>query len=285
AGHVKDVLSLLRWAENPRDRVAGFRALQLLPGIGPATAARLLDAMEAAPDAEAALRAFRPPPAAAEDWETFRGVYLQLKHARAAWPADMALAADWFEPHLDRLYDDAHARKGDLAQLKGIAATFPSRERFLTELTLDPPSATSDQSGVPHKDEDYLILSTIHSAKGQEWKSVHVLNLVDGCIPSDLGTGTRDELEEERRLLYVAMTRARDELNLMVPQRFYVHQQTALGDRHVYALRSRFIPSEILPQFEEQTWPPPSVPLSGTNLPRTAPVKVDIAAKMNALWQ
>ena len=263
AGHVKDVLSLLRWAENPRGRVAGFRALQLLPGIGPATATRLLDAMESEPDPAAALRAFRAPLAAAEDWETFRAVYLQLKNARAVWPADMALAVDWFEPHLERLYEDAHARHGDLAQLKSIAGTFASRERFLTELTLDPPSATSDQSGVPRKDEDYLILSTIHSAKGQEWKSVHVLNLVDGCIPSDLGTGSSEEIEEERRLLYVAMTRAKDELHLMVPQRFYVHQQSAMGDRHVYALRSRFIPSEILHCFDERTWPLAGAQASG----------------------
>jgi DNA helicase-2/ATP-dependent DNA helicase PcrA len=285
AGHVKDVLSLLRWAENPRGRVAGFRTLQLLPGIGPVTATRLLDAMDAEPDGEAAMHAFRPPPAAADDWGQFLTVYLQLKNARAVWPADMALATDWFEPHLDRLYDDAYARKGDLAQLKGIAGTFASRERFLTELTLDPPSATSDQSGVPYKDEDYLILSTIHSAKGQEWKSVHVLNLVDGCIPSDLGTGSSEELEEERRLLYVAMTRAKDELHLMVPQRFYVHQQSASGDRHVYALRSRFIASEILSQFEERTWPLAEAQACGTAVPAASSVKVDLAATMNALWR
>jgi len=285
AGHVKDLLALLRWAENPRGRVSGFRALQLLPGIGPVTATRLLDAMEAEPDAEAAIRAFRPPAAASEDWATFLATYLQLRNARAVWPADMALAADWFAPHLDRLYDDAHARKGDIAQLKAIAATFPSRERFLTELTLDPPSATSDHSGVPHKDEDYVILSTIHSAKGQEWKSVHILNLVDGCIPSDLGTGTSEELEEERRLLYVAMTRAKDELNLMVPQRFYVHQQSSMGDRHVYALRSRFIPEAILPLFEERTWPLACGSESGSDVNTAISVRVDLAAKMNALWR
>ncbi len=285
AGHVKDLLALLRWAENPHGRVSGFRALQLLPGIGPVTATRLLDAMEAAPDTEVAIRAFRPPASALEDWEKFQTVYLQLRNARGVWPSDMALAADWFEPNLDRLYDDAHARKGDIAQLKAIAATFPSRERFLTELTLDPPSATSDHSGVPHKDEDYLILSTIHSAKGQEWKSVHLLNLVDGCIPSDLGTGTTEELEEERRLLYVAMTRAKDELNLMVPQRFYVHQQSAMGDRHVYALRSRFIPEAILPQFEERTWPLAALGESGVDGKPTSSVRVDLAARMSALWR
>ena len=288
AGHVKDVLSLLRWAENPRGRVAGFRVLQLLPGIGPVTATRLLDAMESTPEPDIALLSFRPPLSATEDWEIFRTTYLQLRNAHArsnTWPADMALAADWLEPHLERLYDDAHARKGDLAQLKSIAATFPSRERFLTELTLDPPNATSDHAGVPHKDEDYLILSTIHSAKGQEWKSVHVLNLVDGCIPSDLGTGSTEALEEERRLLYVAMTRAKDELALMVPQRFYVHQQTAMGDRHVYALRSRFIPAAILPQFEERTWPVAARQHKHETFEATTAVKVDLTAQMNALWR
>src|SRR5271166_5714023 len=95
-------------------------------------------------------------------------------------------------------------------------------------LTLDSPEATSDQAGVPVLDEDYLILSTIHSAKGQEWTSVFVLNVVDGCIPSDLGTGTTAEIEEERRLLYVAMTRAKDSLHLIVPQRFFTHGQSAL---------------------------------------------------------
>ena len=96
---------------------------------------------------------------------------------------------------------------------------------------------------MPLLDEDYLILSTIHSAKGQEWKSVFVLNVVDGCMPSDLGAGTSPEIEEERRLLYVAMTRAKDDLHLMVPQRFFTHGQHARGDRHVYASRTRFIPA------------------------------------------
>ena len=133
-----------------------------------------------------------------------------------------------------------------LLQLEQIASGYPSRERFLTELTLDPPDATSDQAGVPLLDEDYLILSTIHSAKGQEWKSVFVLNAVDGCMPSDLGAGTTAEIEEERRLLYVAMTRAKDDLHLIVPQRFFIHGQHAQGDRHVYASRTRFIPEKLL---------------------------------------
>jgi DNA helicase II / ATP-dependent DNA helicase PcrA len=172
-------------------------------------------------------------------------------------------------------------RQGDLAQLTQIASTHPTCERFLTELTLDLPDATSDEAGVPLRDEDYLILSTIHSAKGQEWKSVFVLNTVDGCIPSDLGTGTTAELEEERRLLYVAMTRAKDHLHLVVPQRFLAHQQRSDGDRHIYASRTRFIPSSILDRFECRGWP--AKPNSSASTKAIGEV-VDVGARLRRLW-
>jgi DNA helicase-2/ATP-dependent DNA helicase PcrA len=174
-------------------------------------------------------------------------------------------------------------RRADLIQLEQIASGYPSRERFLTELTLDPPDATSDQSGVPRLDEDYLILSTIHSAKGQEWKSVFVLNVVDGCIPSDLGTGASEEIEEERRLLYVAMTRARDDLHLVVPQRFFTHGQNAQGDRHVYALRSRFVPDELLDLFESVAWP--SIAPELTPRGPGQGVRIDVGARMRGMWR
>jgi UvrD-like helicase family protein len=144
----------------------------------------------------------------------------------------------WYEPHLERIYEDAVTRRADLIQLEDIASGYPSRERFLTDLTLDPPDATSDRAAMRILYEDYLVLSTVHSAKGQEWKSVFVLNAVDGCIPSDLAVGTLAEVEEERRLLYVAMTRAKDDLHLVVPQRFFTHGQRTEGDRHVYAART-----------------------------------------------
>ncbi len=181
-----------------------------------------------------------------------------------------------------RIHEDAATRRADLLQLEQIAAGYPSRERFLTELTLDPPDATSDQAGVPLLDEDYLILSTIHSAKGQEWKSVFVLNVVDGCIPSDLGTGTTAEIEEERRLLYVAMTRAKDDLHLIVPQRFFTHGQNAQGDRHVYASRTRFIPTPLLALFERANWPTfaPAAARSAAAGPR-----IDVGAKMRGMWR
>ena len=175
-------------------------------------------------------------------------------------------------------------RQADLVQLAQIAQSYPSRERFLTELTLDPPGATSDEAGAPLLDEDYLILSTIHSAKGQEWKSVYVLNCVDGCIPADLATGTSAEIEEERRLLYVAMTRAKDHLHLIVPQRFYVHAQRGDGDRHMYAARTRFISSDILRLFETCAWPQTAAAGGGKRRAKF-PRAVDIAARMRRMWR
>ena len=174
-------------------------------------------------------------------------------------------------------------RAADLVQLEQIASGYSSRERFLTELTLDPPDATSDEAGVPLLDEDYLILSTIHSAKGQEWSAVFVLNGVDGCIPSDLGTGTTEEIEEERRLLYVAMTRAKDQLSIVIPQRFYTHQQSSHGDRHVYASRTRFIPDALLSLFEKRFWP---VATEREPAARSAAqVRIDVGARMRGMWR
>ena len=222
------------------------------------------------------------PPRAGDGWTAFVTALQALHAGRVGWPAEMQLARLWYEPHLARRHDDASARQADLQQFEQIAAGYPSRARFLTDLTLDPPDATSDQSGVPLRDEDYLILSTIHSAKGQEWKSVFLLNVVDGCMPSDLGTGTKADIEEERRLLYVAMTRARDSLHLVVPQRFFPHAQHPRGDRHIYASRSRFIPADLLPLFACTTWP---LATETSCAPPARQIRLDIAARMRGMWQ
>ncbi|MFH5776656.1 ATP-dependent helicase [Paracoccus sp. NGMCC 1.201697] len=273
SAHVKDMLAVLRFAQNPRDRVAGFRVLQLLPGIGPGSAGKVLDRIQSDPDPLQALRDMAPP--RCTGWP-------DLMDALAPWnwPEQVARIRCWYDPHLDRIHEDAEFRRADLLQLEQIASASPSRERFLTDLTLDPPDATSGPAGVPLKDEDYLILSTIHSSKGQEWKSVFVLNVVDGCIPSDLGTGQTAEIEEERRLLYVAMTRAKDRLTLGVPLKFYVTQQTRRGDRHVYAARSRFIPRDLLERFEVMHWS--AAPVTRGPSP-TMPV-IDIGQRMRGMW-
>ncbi|GLK70938.1 ATP-dependent helicase [Ancylobacter dichloromethanicus] len=283
SAHVKDVLGVLRFIENPRDRVAGFRVLRLMSGLGPATAGRILDAVASAGALLPALETVTPPARAETEWPSFLAMTRDLKANTAGWPGELDRVRAWYEPLLERLHEDAGSRQADLVQLAQIAASYPSRARFLTELTLDPPSATSAEAGPPHLDEDYLILSTIHSAKGQEWKSVFVLNVVDGCIPIDLGAGTREEIEEERRLLYVAMTRAKDSLHLMLPQRFFTHGQAARGDRHVYAARTRFIPPTILNRFAMASWPPAQAEAPGaTGEPRAS---VDLGARMRAMWK
>ncbi|HET6926570.1 MAG TPA: ATP-dependent helicase [Hyphomicrobiaceae bacterium] len=279
ASHVKDVLAVLRWAENPADRVSGFRVLQLIEGIGPATAGKVLDRMAVRLPADA-LTTFQPPTKAAHAWPDL--VALMQRVGAAGWPAELDLVRQWYQPHLERRHADALIRAADLDQLQRIAAGYGSRVHFLTDLTLDPPSASSDEPGTPRLDEDYLILSTIHSAKGQEWRAVFVLNVVDGCIPSDMATGSTEEIEEERRLLYVAMTRARDRLMLLVPQRFYVLQQPRRGDKHLYAVRTRFIPAGLIAQFEVGTWMRFTGAHSGS-LRITA--TIDIAARMREMWR
>ena len=280
AAHVKDLLSVLRWVQNPRHRLAALRVALLLPGMGPASAKRLVDTLEHAPDAHAALHAFVPSPFAAAAWRDWLRAHEAL--ACAGWPDAVRIAQQWYAPHLARLHDDAAWREADLVQLARLAAGFPNRERFLAELTLDPPAATSDESGEPLRDEDYLILSTMHSAKGQEWSAVYVLNAVDGCIPSDMATGAVDEIEEERRLLYVALTRAKHQLALLVPQRFHVTQQRRFGDRHLYAQLTRFIPPAVADLFDEVTpGAPPEQPAAAAGPPAEP---VDLLARLRTRW-
>ena len=284
SAHVKDVLSVLRWIENPRDRVAGFRVLQLIPGIGPKTSAQVLDNLALAQDVMMGLQESRVPSSAAEDWQNFLEMVESLRQRAVPWPLEFETICTWYKVHLEHLFEDAQVRLNDIDQLEKIATTYPSRQRFLTELTLDPPDATSNESGAPLRDEDYLILSTIHSAKGQEWTSVTLLNAVDGCLPSDLATGNTNEIEEERRLLYVAMTRAKDHLQIVMPQRFFVTQQSQFGDCHVYAGRTRFIPAGILDLFEKKAWPVVEAsPVHATS--RSREEVADLLSRMKAMWK
>jgi DNA helicase-2/ATP-dependent DNA helicase PcrA len=282
SAHIKDMLAILRFAQNPRDRVSGFRLLKMLPGIGPQTAGKILETIAADPEPLMALAEIPPPAKTGESWPALVQLLEGLRRSGSQWPADIAQAREWYEPHLDRIHEDADTRKADLLQLEQIASGYANRERFLTELTLDPPDATSDQAGVPLLDEDYLILSTIHSAKGQEWRAVFMLNVVDGCIPSDLAVGTTHEIEEERRLLYVGMTRAKDNLTLITPQRFFTSGQHGQGDRHVYASRTRFIPVTLLQYFETAAWPVVSASASERS---TKQIRVDVGARMRTMWR
>jgi DNA helicase-2/ATP-dependent DNA helicase PcrA len=281
AAHVKDLLAILRWADNPKNRISAFRVLQLLPGMGPTNAQRCFTRFEAAGHAWRALAGFTAPPLAVDSWPAFANLMSEIAPDAVPWEGQVGRVREWFEPHLERIYAAAQVRAGDLLQLERIAQQFATRERFLSELALDPPQATGDLAGPPLLDEDFLILSTVHSAKGQEWDSVYVLNIADGSFPSDFSTGHAEQIEEERRLLYVAMTRAQNSLHLIAPLRYYIAQQPRRSDAHVYGARSRFISPSVLTHLDQITWP-----ASGSSPVEHAEdsPRVDVAGKLRSLW-
>ncbi|MEY2433707.1 MAG: ATP-dependent helicase UvrD/PcrA [Acidimicrobiaceae bacterium] len=240
AAHVKDLMCTLRLVVNPNDELAWFRVLQLIDGIGPATARKLapLGGAIDAPGTE----------------ELLTAVQDARHHAHRDGPsAAVERVRAWLEPMIERRYANASARIADLDALGVAASSAASLERFLTELVLDPPSSTGELAGSPHLDDDWLTLSTIHSAKGGEWDAVHVIHLADGSLPSDMATGNDDEIEEERRLLYVAMTRARDRLWCYLPLSYHVGVGRAWNsDRHSYAQRSRFLTDDVLATMDRE---------------------------------
>jgi DNA helicase-2/ATP-dependent DNA helicase PcrA len=284
AAHVKDLLAVLRWADNPRNRIAAFRVLQLLPGMGPANAQRACEAFEAASFAWSALAVHEVPAATRDGWGPLVRLLAQIGAEGAPWEGQVQRVRQWYEPQLERLYEAANARKSDLDQLERLSQQHATREAFVTDLTLDPPQATGDLADDPLLDEDYLVLSTVHSAKGQEWDTVHVLNVTDGSFPSEFSAGRPDLLEEERRLLYVAMTRARDELRLVAPVRFYVTAQAGTGDRYVHGARSRFLTESVLQKFQHVTGPGDDPARGG--LPRRAAdgPRIDVANRLRDMW-
>ena len=285
AAHVKDLLSILKWAENPKNEVAAFRVLKLMQGMGPATAQKCFAALAANDYSFTSFVSFTPPAAAAGAWPEFSALMISLGAAElseAGWQAQIGAVRKWYQPQLERLYDSVETREADLQQLEQIAGRYATRERFLTELTLDPPAASGDQAGDPSLDEDYLILSTVHSAKGQEWDAVFLLNVTDGSFPSEFASGKSELLEEERRLMYVAMTRARYSLSLLAPLRFHVTQQRRDGDKHVYGARSRFLTDRLLATMK-QGFRGRSAS-EGDQLRSHSSTRIDVASKLREMW-
>ncbi|HTV51070.1 MAG TPA: ATP-dependent helicase [Steroidobacteraceae bacterium] len=282
AAHVKDLLSVLRWADNPRNSIAGFRALQLLPGIGPNQARQVIENLEAQQYSFQALQSFTPPQASAAAWRKLCELMRELTDPQREWKGQVHLAREWYRPHLERIYEHFHTRVGDLDQLDMLSANFTSRERFLSELTLDPPEAAGDLAANPALDEDYLVLSTIHSAKGMEWDTVYLLNVVDGSFPSEFATSKPELIDEERRLLYVALTRARDDLLLMAPLRFHLTSQPRQSDAHVYGARSRFLTEKVLKAFDATTLR--TAQLGEVPLASTEEASVDVGARLKQMW-
>jgi len=279
AAHVKDVLSILRLAENPRDSISAFRVLQLLDGVGPAHARRAIAHLASRRFDLHAWESFSPPPAAEQQWGEFVAMLIKVSPNNLPLPEQVAEVKRFYTPILDKRYDQALIRRRDLEQLEQISSNFNSRSVMLTDLALDPPSATQDLAGPPLREEDFLILSTIHSAKGCEWDAVYVIHAADGNIPSDMATGSEEEIEEERRLFYVALTRAKDFLEVCVPLRYY-QKKHATGDRHTYAQPSRFLPDQILHHFERVSMEPKKP----VDLGSTAIGAGDIRKKIAAMW-
>jgi ATP-dependent DNA helicase UvrD/PcrA len=272
--HVKDVMAVLRILENPFDEVSWFRVLQLLDGVGPAAARGVIAALGVQGNATTSLArgegggrpspirllgqaALDVPAAARRELPTLVAALDDCSGSGPGSGEGPPLAAQierirrFLEPVFERRYSSVPSRLRDLEQLELLAGGAASRGRFLAELTLDPPASTSDLAGPPLLDEDYVILSTIHSAKGGEWDVVHLIHAADGMIPSDMATGDADAVEEERRLLHVALTRARDALYVYFPLRYY-RRPRGLDDAHAYAQLSRFIPESVRDLFDRR---------------------------------
>src|SRR5688500_3381852 len=252
AAHVKDVLSILRLAENPRDTTSALRVLLMIDGIGPSHARRAIAHLHDAQHDPKSWTRFEPPPAASQMWCEFVEMIARIRADDLPLPEQIARVKQFYLPVLEKRYDQSHVRKRDVDQLEQISGNFRSRAAMLTDLVLDPPASTPDLAGSPLREEDYLFLSTIHSAKGCEWDAVYVIHAADGNIPSDMATGGDDEIEEERRLFYVALTRAKDFLEVCMPLRYYA-KKWSTGDRHSYAQLTRFLPDGILDRVERVT--------------------------------
>ncbi len=253
AAHVKDLLSYLRILENPRDQLAWSRVLNLIDGIGPALAARGFAFVQDHGFDPRAIGQFAVPKASEDSISRMGELFRKLTvsgESRVPLAGQIEQIRLFYEPILMKVYENPEPRLRDLDQIEHIANRYRSRSKFLTDLTLDPPTSTADFAGVPTLDDDWLTLSTIHSAKGCEWDVVYLIHATDGILPSDLATGDTEQIEEERRLLYVACTRAKDWLYVLFPLRYY-HRKHQLGDGHGYAQLTRFIPKQVAQFFDQ----------------------------------
>ena len=290
--HIKDLLSFLKLVDNPRDGVAAARLLLLLPGVGPVRAGRLVETLLESGGNISAWDNVAPPAAAKEIWPKLLRLLKTLAHhdpQKQDGPdphnvsAQLYLVRKFYSPILESRYDHAAARVRDLEQLEQLATRYNDRTRFLAEITLDPPASTQDFAADPLLDDDFLVLSTIHSAKGLEWDSVFVIHVADGNIPSDMATGDEEEIEEERRLLYVAMTRAKNRLFVCYPQRYYFRGRRR-SDAHGFSQRSRFLTDDVLECCDRRparTLDPQDIDADDASADVTA---ADIRRRIKGLW-
>jgi DNA helicase-2/ATP-dependent DNA helicase PcrA len=253
AAHVKDLIALLRLSINTADEMSWFRVLQLLDGVGPARARRVLEALRPRAGAAPHARRWQHATHLVPDSSRAQAAALLSSIAAAATETESAGACvermcGALAPLVSARYPDGAARVADLDQLAAAARDARHLHQFLSELALDPPASSADLAGPPHLDEDFLVLSTVHSAKGLEWDAVHLIAAYDGNFPADMGAGSEQDIAEERRLFYVALTRARRRLHVYVPVRYY-HRPSARDDAHGYGKPSRFLTAAVQELF------------------------------------
>jgi len=281
AAHVKDLVAFLRLMENPRDELAWYRVLELFDGIGPTTAGRITDHVAANRNDPTSIATFDAPTAARETLAAFSRLVADLSTMGVREPAvQVERIRRFYDPLLEKVYENPTVRKRDLISLEQIAAGYRSRRQFLVDLQLNPPTSTSDLAGPPVKDEDWLNLSTIHSAKGCEWDVVFLIHAADGFLPSDMAAGSQEELDEELRLTYVALTRAKDYLYVAWPFRYY-HKWYALSNSHSYAQLCRFFTPYVLETLDEESLLHPEEADPG----RPIDVDADVAERIRRMWE
>jgi DNA helicase-2/ATP-dependent DNA helicase PcrA len=286
--HIKDLVSFLRILENPRDEVSWFRVLELLEGIGPKTVRRFLDGFAGKNYDLKTLPELIVPAAAGGGYADLTKMLLAIHSAETKLPLTTQIERirSFYDPMVGKLYENPAPRRRDLEQLEQVAQGYRSRRSFITDLTLDPPNSTSDLAGPPYKDEDFLILSTMHSAKGCEWKAVYVIHATDGNIPSDMAIGEEGDglpldegLEEERRLFYVAITRAKDWLYVLYPLRYY-YKRYPQGDGYALAQLTRFLTPEVVSLLDARV-----ADVEGMEeLPLDIPTETDIRGRISERW-
>jgi DNA helicase-2/ATP-dependent DNA helicase PcrA len=254
AAHVKDLVAFLRLAENSLDMVSGLRLLKFLPGIGPKKAQAIMDGFVAAGGNLDHLRQCKLPPSAGKAWTEFTSLLAELvKTPEKPVTTQIRQVLKFYTPFLRETYDNAEQRLDDLKKLLELAGRHEDRSSFLAELTLDPPSSTRDLAKSLPQDKDFLVLSTIHSAKGLEWDTVFVINATEGAIPSSRASDTVEKLDEELRLFYVALTRAKNRLYVTYPRyRSSFQSSWSYGYGMDLPELTRFLPNKVRRCFEEE---------------------------------
>jgi len=255
--------------------------LQLLIGVGPVTASAIFNHVASNGYVPTAIESFDSPAPARKEMTELVRLVSDLSSRKELEPSvKLDRIVSFYTPLLERNYENSEPRLNDISYLQHLATKYVTVSQFLSELTLDPPTSTGDLAGIPTLDEDWLVLSTIHSAKGLEWDVVHLIHVSDGCLPSDMATGTSDNIEEELRLTYVAMTRARDFLYVLWPQRYY-HRPMAVSDAHSYAQLCRFFTTDVMKTMEQVGNGKPDATV---DIPSSGVFRADIAARIREMW-